>query len=144
MELRGFKITSEYISHPGPTLGYRIQHGDKTICYLPDHEPIIGKSKLFSTKDWLSGFNLARDADLLIHDAQYSKKEYKGKVGWGHSSLNIAARFCAKSGAKKLVLFHHDPAHSDEQITKMYQKLLRKKDYDFPIELAVQGEVIKV
>ena len=143
-QLGGFTITSEYISHPGPTLGYRVQHGDKAICYLPDHEPVIGKSKLFSREEWVSGIALAREVDLLIHDAQYSKKEYKGKVGWGHSSLNMAARFGAKSKVKRLVLFHHDPAHSDEQITKMYQKLLRKKDYDFPIELATQGQEIEV
>lgn len=144
MEIGGFSITSEYISHPGPTLGYRIRAGSKTVCYMPDHEPIIGKSKLFSEDDWVSGFSLAHKADLLIHDSQYSKKEYKSKTGWGHSSINMAARYCARTKAKRLVLFHHDPAHTDKQISRMFEKLMRKKDFDFPIELAVQGMEIEV
>lgn len=144
INLGNIEITSEYISHPGPTLGYRIKYGSKTVCYLPDHEPIIGKSKLFAEKEWVSGFELAEEADLLIHDAQYSKKEYKTKLGWGHSSFTMAARFCAKTKAKRLVLFHHDPSHTDKQITKMFNKLIRKKKYDFPIEVAVQGQEIEV
>lgn len=144
MELGEFIITSEFISHPGPTLGYRIQHGSKTICYLPDHEPIIGRSRLYPEDEWVSGFDLAHEADLLIHDSQYTKKEYKTKPGWGHSSINLAARYCARTKAKRLILFHHDPMHSDAQITKMFDKLMRKKTYDFPIEMAVQGREINV
>ncbi len=144
MELGDFTITSEFISHPGPTLGYRIQYGGKTVCYLPDHEPVIGRSRLYPEDGWVSGFDLAHGADLLIHDAQYTKKEYKSKPGWGHSSMNLAAQFCDRAGAKRLVLFHHDPAHSDTQIRSMYDKLMRKTDYDFPIELAVQGEEFEI
>lgn len=143
-ELGDFTITSEFISHPGPTLGYRIQHGSKSICYLPDHEPVIGRPGLYTEDEWISGFDLAHEVDLLIHDSQYTKKEYKSKPGWGHSSINLAARFCDRTGAKRLVLFHHDPSHSDKQIKKMYDKLMRKTDYDFPIEMAVQGQLIEV
>ncbi|MFZ9003452.1 MAG: MBL fold metallo-hydrolase [Robiginitalea sp.] len=143
MDLGDFVLTSEFISHPGPTLGYRIQHGSKTVCYLPDHEPIIGRSRLYPEDEWISGFDLAHEVDLLIHDAQYNKKEYKSKPGWGHSSIDLAARFCARTKARRLVLFHHDPAHSDKQIKKMFEKLMRKTDYDFPIELAVQGQEIE-
>jgi ribonuclease BN (tRNA processing enzyme) len=144
MELGEFVITSEFISHPGPTLGYRIQQGSKAVCYLPDHEPIIGRSRLYPEDEWISGFDLAHGADLLIHDSQYNKKEYKTKPGWGHSSINLAARFCARTKAKRLVLFHHDPMHTDAQIQKMFGKLIKKTDYDFPIELAVQGMEIEV
>lgn len=143
-DLGDFTITSEFISHPGPTLGYRIQHGSKTVCYLPDHEPVIGRPLLYAEDEWISGYNLAHEADLLIHDSQYSKKEYKSKPGWGHSSINLAARFCNRTKAKRLVLFHHDPSHSDAQIRKMYEKLMEKTAYDFPIELAVQGQEIEV
>jgi phosphoribosyl 1,2-cyclic phosphodiesterase len=139
--LRGpFKITADYISHPGPTLGFRVECGSRVVAYLPDHEPVIGRPHLYPEDEWVSGIHLARNADLLIHDSQYSKKEYRQKVGWGHSSLNLAAEFCHRAGARHLVLFHHDPAHSDEEITRMFEKFIRKAPYGFPIELARQGQ----
>jgi phosphoribosyl 1,2-cyclic phosphodiesterase len=139
-----FTVTSEYISHPGPTVGFRIQCGSKTVTYIPDHEPVIGKQHLFPEDDWVSGFNLAYQSDLLIHDSQYSKKEYKNKVGWGHSSLNIAAEFCLRTEAKRLLMFHHDPGHTDVQRTEMFDKFMSNNQYKFPIELAVQGKEIEV
>jgi phosphoribosyl 1,2-cyclic phosphodiesterase len=142
--LGNFLITSEYISHPGPTVGFRIQCGSKSLTYMPDHEPVIGKAHLFPENDWVSGFRLAYQSDLLIHDSQYSKKEYMNKVGWGHSSLDMAAEFCSRTEAKHLVLFHHDPAHSDEERTQMFENFTRKSNYDFPIELAVQGQELEI
>ncbi len=142
--LGNFRLTTEYISHPGPTVGFRIQCGDKTLAYLPDHEPVIGRSHLFPEDEWVSGFRLAHQADLLIHDSQYSTEEYKNKVGWGHCSLDIAAEFCARTEAKHLLMFHHDPAQSDAQRTQMFEKFMQKGDYNFPIELAVQGQEIEV
>jgi phosphoribosyl 1,2-cyclic phosphodiesterase len=139
-----FVISSEYISHPGPTVGYRIQSRSKTICYLPDHEPVIGKSHLFPDDEWVSGFQLANHADLLIHDSQYDKVEYMKKVGWGHCSLDMAAEFCSRTEAKRLVMFHHDPLHSDDDRTRMFENFMRAADYNFQIELAVQGQEIEV
>ncbi len=139
-----FTISSEYISHPGPTVGYRIECRSKTICYIPDHEPIIGKTSLFPEDEWVSGFQLAHGADLLIHDAQFEKEEYMDKVGWGHCSLDMAAEFCSRTGAKRLLMFHHDPLHSDDQITQMLDNFLKEFDFDFPIEVAEQGHEIEV
>jgi len=139
-----FEISSEYISHPGPTVGFRIKCGFKSITYMPDHEPVIGKSHLFPEDDWVSGFNLAYQSDLLIHDSQYSKKEYKTKVGWGHGSLDIAAEFCSRAKAKHLIMFHHDPTNTDDERTQMFEAFMSTVNYDFPIELAVQGQEIQV
>lgn len=139
-----FVITTAYISHPGPTVGFRIQCGSKTLSYLPDHEPVIGKSHLFPEDEWVSGFDLAFQSDLLIHDSQYSKKEYRNKAGWGHSSMEIAAEFCARTSAKHLLLFHHNPEHADDERTRMFQSFMRSVKYDFPIELAVQGQEIAI
>lgn len=139
-----FNISAAYISHPGPTVGFRIENGSKTLSYLPDHEPVIGKSHLFPEDEWVSGFQLAYDSNLLIHDSQYSKEEYRNKVGWGHSSLEIAAEFCSRTKAKRLLLFHHDPAHSDDERTRMFENFMQNSTYDFPIELAVQGHEIEV
>ncbi len=139
-----FEITTKFINHPGPTLGYRVQGKSRTIAYIPDHEPIIGKDHLYMRDEWVSGFDLALHADLLIHDSQYSKEEYPGKIGWGHSTLEMAAEFCARTQAKHLILFHHDPAHPDTLRTKMYEDFMRDTPYSFPMELAVQGREIEV
>ncbi len=139
-----FQVTAEYVSHPGPTLGYRVRSGKKSITYLPDHEPVIGRPSLYPEDEWVSGFDLAADTDLLIHDSQYSHEQYQGKFGWGHSSMDMAVEFGTRTRAKSLVLFHHDPTHSDAQIDEMYEALMQKDDYDLSIRLAVEGEEIAV
>ena len=144
VEIGPFHITAEYISHPGATLGYRVQSGARVITYLPDHEPVIGRSALYPEEDWISGFDLALNADLLIHDSQYSQEEYQSKFGWGHSSVEMACEFGARTGAKKLVLFHHDPTHSDAQLDAMWEKLMQGENFDFPIQMAVEGMEIEV
>jgi ribonuclease BN (tRNA processing enzyme) len=62
---------------------------------------------------------LARNADLLIHDAQYSPEELKEKKGWGHSSWEQAVEVAEIAGVKRLALFHHDPEHNDAFISDM-------------------------
>ncbi len=144
LDLGPFRIISEYISHPGPTLGYRIQSGAKAMAYLPDHEPVIGKSALYPEDEWVSGFKLATHADLLIHDSQYSSEEYESRYGWGHSSFEMAVEFGGRVGAKRLVLFHHDPTHEDTQLDKMFSKTMQKKHLDFSVQMAVQGQEIEI
>lgn len=135
-----FIITANFISHPGPTLGIRIQCGSKTVTYIPDHEPVLGKSHLYEGDEWISGFELAKNTDLLIHDSQYSEEEYQNKVGWGHCSLDIAAELSSRAHAKRLVLFHHAPNHTDIYRTEMFENFKKTHNYDFPISLAVQGD----
>ncbi len=79
-------IRAEAVTHRGPTLGYRITEGDTTLCYIPDHEPALGASLAELEPEWISGYDLARDADLLIHDCQYTDEEYPDHIGWGHSA----------------------------------------------------------
>ncbi len=143
-ELGRFRITAEYISHPGPTLGYRVESGSKSITYFPDHEPVIGRASLYPEDEWVSGFDLAVNTDLLIHDSQYSHEEYQNKFGWGHSSVDMAVEFCTRTSAKRLVLFHHDPTRTDIQIDEIFAKLMARNDLDFSIQMAVEGEEIVV
>jgi phosphoribosyl 1,2-cyclic phosphodiesterase len=109
-------IEAAFVNHRGPTLAYRITDGDVTVAYIPDHEPALGQRLDRSHPDWISGLALARDADLLIHDAQYTDSEYDARVGWGHSSVTQAVEFARRSGARRVALFHHDPLHDDETI----------------------------
>jgi phosphoribosyl 1,2-cyclic phosphodiesterase len=107
-------IRAEAVTHRGPTLGYRITEGDVCVCYIPDHEPALGSSLDDLEPEWISGFDLARDADLLIHDCQYADEEYPDHVGWGHSAMGDTITFARRTGARKLMLFHHDPLHTDQ------------------------------
>jgi phosphoribosyl 1,2-cyclic phosphodiesterase len=109
-------ITAQPVLHPGPTVGYRIEGDGGVLTYLPDHEPYLGGQVLDLSTDWISGFDLAFEADLLMHDAQYTESEYPEKVGWGHSSVAQAVQFAQAAHADRLLLFHHDPLHDDGQL----------------------------
>jgi phosphoribosyl 1,2-cyclic phosphodiesterase len=102
------------VNHRGPTLGYRIEDGSTSLCYIPDHEPGIGTPLAQLDDDWISGFELARDASLLIHDCQYTDEEYPSHLGWGHCPLSDALEFARRTSARRVLLFHHDPLHTDE------------------------------
>jgi phosphoribosyl 1,2-cyclic phosphodiesterase len=115
------RITAEAVTHRGPTLGFRIEDGASSVCYLPDHEPaIIGDIDTLAT-EWLSGSALAEDVDLLLHDCQYLDEEYPSHVGWGHSSVTHALQFARRVGSRHTLLFHHDPRHSDDQLDAMLE-----------------------
>ena len=118
-EIGEFRISSELVCHPNPTVGYRLRAADGLVTYLPDHEPALGTRRFPLTPQWTSGFALAEGADLLIHDAQYSRQEYDGRVGFGHSSIDHALEFAALAGAARLVPFHHDPSHNDDELDRL-------------------------
>jgi phosphoribosyl 1,2-cyclic phosphodiesterase len=105
------------IVHPGPTVGYRIERDGVAIAYLPDHEPAL--AGMSAGPAWMSGLELARDVDVLLHDGQYTDDEYRRRVGWGHSSVSHAAQLADLAGARELALIHHDPDHSDDLIDEM-------------------------
>ena len=107
------------ISHPGNTVGYRIDVGGRTLAYLPDHEPAVGVDLDHLTSDWISGFALAEGVDVLIHDAQHTSAEYEPKRHWGHCTSDYAVHVAREAGARRLVLFHHDPAHGDDALAVM-------------------------
>jgi hypothetical protein len=108
------RIHARPVNHRGPTLGFRIEEGDSSLCYIPDHEPGLGTPLCELEDEWISGFELARNASLLIHDCQYTDREYQNHHGWGHSPVSDALEFGHRSGARQVLLFHHDPLHSDE------------------------------
>jgi phosphoribosyl 1,2-cyclic phosphodiesterase len=112
-EIGSATITAASIAHRGPTLGYRIDDGGSSLAYLPDHEPALGTDLDALEPEWISGFALAENADLLIHDGQYADEEYPDHLGWGHSALSHSLAFARRTDARRTLLFHHDPLHSD-------------------------------
>jgi phosphoribosyl 1,2-cyclic phosphodiesterase len=136
-----FEIFSDYVIHPSPTLGFRVSEGDVSFCYLPDHEPALGWPEFPGPEEWTSGYDLAREVDLLIHDAQYTPEEYRSRNGWGHSSIEHALAFARQAGAKKLLLFHHDPSHSDQTLEKLFSEYVDEGNYPFAVSHAREGGV---
>jgi phosphoribosyl 1,2-cyclic phosphodiesterase len=143
-EIGALKIDSAFVSHPGPTVGYRVSNEHSVFAYLPDHEPFLGNRGWNRDKKWISGMGIADKASLLIHDSQFTPEEYVDKIGWGHSSIDQAVRFASIAGVDKLLLFHHDPDHTDKQLEYILTNYLSDKSFEFDIELAVEGSVFNL
>jgi len=143
-ELDGLTVQADLVSHPYTTLGYRIEEGERSLTYLPDHEPALTSAALDGEPAWISGLALATGADLLIHDAQYSDAEYEVRVGWGHSSVNHALNFARMAGVEKLVLFHYDPVRTDDDLDALFEVELARESVEFPVQPAREGDVLDV
>jgi phosphoribosyl 1,2-cyclic phosphodiesterase len=102
------------VPHCGATVGYRVEWAGVTVTYISDHQAPLG---LDSVAD--SVLELAEGADLLIHDAQYTRDEFAQKSHWGHCTIDYALRVAQEAGARRLVLFHHDPSHSDDVLDRL-------------------------
>jgi phosphoribosyl 1,2-cyclic phosphodiesterase len=113
-EIGPARIQAQAVNHRGPTLGYRIEDAGISLCYIPDHEPGLGAPLTELDDEWISGFELAQGATMLIHDCQYTDQEYRSHIGWGHSPVADALCFANRVSAERVLLFHHDPLHSDD------------------------------
>jgi phosphoribosyl 1,2-cyclic phosphodiesterase len=140
-----FRILTALVSHPGPTVGYRIEADGGVISYLSDHEPALClRNGQWPGREWVSGFDLAAETDLLIHDAQYTDEEYDSHVGWGHSSYRHALEFASYVGARKFIAFHHDPDHDDEMLDRLQENAVRSLGPNFAVSDAREGAVFDV
>jgi phosphoribosyl 1,2-cyclic phosphodiesterase len=137
--LGALTITAAFVCHPGPTVGYRIAAAGAVLTYIPDHEPALGVPQFPWRREWTSGAMLAADADLLIHDAQYSPEEYPQHVGWGHSSLQHTLAFATLTGVKHLVPFHHDPAHTDTDLDRLIAEAVHVARPSFTVTPGTEG-----
>lgn len=113
------RVVAGFVTHRGPTVGYRIEDGGRSLAYLPDHEPGLRTDLRNARSSDISGLTIARGADVLLHDAQYTAEEYAHRAGWGHSSLEQAVEFAQRAEVGHLIPFHHDPEHSDGDLDVM-------------------------
>jgi phosphoribosyl 1,2-cyclic phosphodiesterase len=116
MTLGSLTVRSSLVTHQGPTVGYRIEEQGRSVVYLPDHEPGLGPGLSGRPVEWVSGYHLAHLADLLLHDAQYGDGEYPRHIGWGHSAIAHVVDFARIADVDRLLLFHHDPYHTDDDL----------------------------
>jgi ribonuclease BN (tRNA processing enzyme) len=144
VEIGEFRVRSALICHPDPTVGFRITSGTGTLAYLTDHEPALGVRDFPEPAEWTSGYPIAADADVLIHDAQYTDNEYRERVGWGHSSMTDAMRFAELAGVRELVTFHHDPDHDDDQLDALFRECATAAPRPFRLTPGLEGAQVEV
>jgi phosphoribosyl 1,2-cyclic phosphodiesterase len=139
VEINELLVSAQMVIHPNPTVGYRIQDSKTTLAYLPDHEPALSTTHFPREPEWTSGYSLAKEVDLLIHDAQYTSQEYEARVGYGHSSVKDALRFARLAGVKQIAPFHHDPAHSDDLLDQVILRATSEINPSFQVTPGREG-----
>jgi ribonuclease BN (tRNA processing enzyme) len=143
-EIGDVRVEASLVLHPGPTLAYRLTEQGEALVYMSDHEPALGHKRLPERAEWTSGMALAAEADLLIHDSQYTDAEYAEHVGWGHSSIEQAVAFAERAGVRRLVTFHHDPGHSDADLESMHSVARTRQRMTFELIPGKEGMNIGV
>ena len=128
----GARVATQFLNHPAMTVGYRVEVDGAAMVYLVDHEP-------FSDELWRAGTepgriesilhkgdrrhaNFMADADLVIHDAQYTPEEYPSKKTWGHSTYDYVVQIAAAAGVRRVALTHHDPSHDDHFVADIERR----------------------
>jgi len=133
-EIDGVRVMTQYLNHPAICLGYRIEADGVSIVYLTDHEPFSdtlwradsepGKVESILHPGDRRHAEFMRGADLVIHDSQYTPREYPAKKNWGHSTYEYAVELAATVGVKQLALIHHDPLHDDEMLLEIERQAI--------------------
>jgi CheY-like chemotaxis protein len=121
----GLRVVAQYLNHPALALGYRVEVGGVAVVYAVDHEPHAPNPAARRAGDPpmhdedRRHVKFLADADLVVHDAQYTLEEYPHKAGWGHTPAEWAVDYAIAAGARRLALFHHDPLRTDEALDRV-------------------------
>ncbi|MBW3562657.1 MAG: MBL fold metallo-hydrolase [Actinobacteria bacterium] len=140
-EIEGFRVLAREIPHKGGrTFGYRISDGRTSFAYLSDHHPF----QLGPGPDGWGPYHdvaleLAGGADLLLHDSQYTDEEFAERAHFGHSTIAYAVGLATVAEVGQLVLFHHDPPRTDDELDRLVADLT---DAAVPVTAAAEGDVL--
>jgi phosphoribosyl 1,2-cyclic phosphodiesterase len=118
-----YKVTVRPVPHNGPTVGYRVDGSTASVTYISDHQAPLSLDTVSPAV-----LELAGEVDVLIHDAQYTPEEFDHKKDWGHCTIDYALLVAQMAHAKKLVLFHHDPSHTDDELDRLYAEVRAKAE----------------
>jgi phosphoribosyl 1,2-cyclic phosphodiesterase len=116
----GIKLVTAPLNHPDGACGYRVEFGGKVVAYITDTEHRAGSSDPNVLK-------LMHRADVVIYDSTYTDEEYPRHRGWGHSTWEEGVRLAKEARCKQLVLFHHDPSHTDAMMDQIAADATRAK-----------------
>ncbi|HVO01123.1 MAG TPA: MBL fold metallo-hydrolase [Candidatus Cybelea sp.] len=108
----GVVLKTTPLNHPNGATGYRVEYEGKSVCYVTDCEH-NGKGPEPAVVELIKG------ADVFIYDTSYTDEEYPIFKGWGHSTWQEGVRLADAAGVKTLVLFHHDPSHTDAAMDRI-------------------------
>jgi phosphoribosyl 1,2-cyclic phosphodiesterase len=118
----GYEVTAFAVQHPGGALGYRFSSRGKngsSLVYISDNELNPAASYPARPDDWHQRLvEFVRGANVLVHDATYTKDEYERHRGWGHSTYEDAVTLALDACVKQLVLFHHRPERTDDEVDR--------------------------
>jgi len=157
-----FQMTYHNVHHPGVTYGYRVEVGGRSIVYMSDNEIDFLKSSIAKRTDEFSDderqiiakmaqeerraeLDAVRNADILIHDSQYSPADYARKRGWGHSCYVDTVNFAIEAKVKVLYLYHHDPTYNDDQVAAIHREcesLIRQRGSSLLCYVAREGTTV--
>lgn len=158
----GLWLTTKYLNHPILVLGYRFEYRGKVFCTAYDTEPFrnvfdvspddpsydeeaVKEGAMAAQEENDKVVSFFQGADILIHDSQYTHKEYiSSKLGWGHSSFEYAVNVAHKTGVKKLLLFHHDPDRSDAELELIERKIQKAAGGRTSMEVMIAREGMTV
>jgi phosphoribosyl 1,2-cyclic phosphodiesterase len=146
-DVEGLRVRATEIPHKGGrTFGYRISDGARTFCYVSDHGPIdAGPGEDGLGERHRAIMALVEGCDLLIHDAQYTVEEFPGRAAFGHSAVDYTVALARAAGLRRLLLFHHDPAHDDDTLDAMLAHARSlSNDASLQIESAIEGATTEV
>ena len=132
-------IDSVPLQHPQGGFGFRFREGEKTLVFITDNELTEEAWAGRHPNDFVE---FCKDADMLIHDAQYTPEEREKRRGWGHSDYVAALNLALESHVKRFVLFHHDPSRKDPEVVSFKnhcEDLANKKKIDIAIDAAKEG-----
>lgn len=156
------KVTFQNVHHPGVTYGYRIEVNGKTVVYVSDNEFLFLEKSIAQRYEEFNPeeqelldrmkleerdieLNVVRNADILIHDAQYTPQDYEKKRGWGHSCYIDTVNSAIDAGVKVLYLFHHDPAYGDDKVEEIHRhalEIIRSRGSTMECHIAKEGMIV--
>ncbi len=142
-EIEGFTVLAREIPHKGGrTFGYRVSDGTSSLAYLSDHSPVAmgpGLDGLGEYHD--AAVELARDVDLLIHDAQHTAAEFPSQAYLGHAAVEYVTGLAQVSGARSVLLFHHAPNRTDDEIDAI---VAGQSGAAVPVSAAAEGDHLEL
>jgi phosphoribosyl 1,2-cyclic phosphodiesterase len=141
--IEGFRVTARRVPHKGgPTFGYRVSDARGSFAYVSDHNPlVVGEGPEGLGEYHPAIMELAEDVDVLIHDSQYVAEDLVTHASFGHSAAEYAVGLAQKAGSKRLLLFHHDPDRTDNQLDALVESF---SGAGLPVEAAVEGRTIEI
>jgi phosphoribosyl 1,2-cyclic phosphodiesterase len=142
LEIDGTIIDTIPLHHPQGGFGYRFREGDKTLVFITDNELTDEAWSERTPEDYVA---FCKDADILIHDAQYTPLQIGDRRGWGHSDYEATLDLALRADVKQLFLFHHDPARTDAEVTAIRMQcdeLAAAKNSSLVVEAAKEADEI--